>query len=259
MLPSGLKDKIAVVTGAAGGIGQAVVWSLQAEGARVVALDLDGDAVSAFTAQFAVGSVTGMALDVGNAAQVDAAIARVEAEIGPIDLCVNGAGVLSTTLVVDTDDAAWEYVFSVNARGVFNVSRAVSRRMVERRRGSLVTISSNAAGIPRHGMAAYAASKAAATMFTRCLGLELAEHGIRCNIVAPGSTRTPMQEGMWTDASGEARVIAGLPDAFKTGIPLRKIAEPQDVADAVIFLLSDRAAHITMTDIYVDGGATLRA
>ena len=108
-------------------------------------------------------------------------------------------------------------------------------------------------------MAAYAASKAAATMFTRCLGLELAPHGIRCNIVAPGSTLTPMQTGMWSDADGAARVIAGVPEAFKTGIPLGKLATPEDVAEAVVFLLSGRAGHITMTDLYVDGGATMRA
>lgn len=150
-------------------------------------------------------------------------------------------------------------MFDVNAHGVFHVGRVLARHMAPRRRGSIVTVGSNAAGVPRHAMAAYAASKAAATMFTRCLGLELAPLGIRCNIVAPGSTLTPMQTGMWNDDSGAARVIAGQPESFKAGIPLGKLATPEDVADAVLFLLSDRAGHITMTDLYVDGGATLRA
>ena len=95
-------------------------------------------------------------------------------------------------------------------------------------------------------------------MFTRCLGLELAPAGIRCNIVAPGSTLTAMQTGMWADADGARRVIAGDPGTFRTGIPLGKLATPENVADAVVFLASDRAAHITLADLYVDGGATLR-
>ncbi|MDF3607750.1 SDR family oxidoreductase [Paracoccus sp. DMF-8] len=128
--------------------------------------------------------------------------------------------------------------------------------MQPRRRGAMVAVTSNAAGVPRHGMAAYAASKAAATIYMRSLGLELAPHGIRCNIVAPGSTRTGMQTGMWRDPSGEAAVIAGFPEQFKPGIPLGKIAEPRDIAHAILFLLSDQAGRVTMADLYVDGGAT---
>jgi len=189
---------------------------------------------------------------------VDALVADVERLWGPIDIGVNVAGILATGLVAETDDAEWRRVMEINVGGVFHVSRALARVMAPRRSGNIVTVSSNAAGIPRHGMAAYAASKAAATMFTRCLGLELAPLGIRCNIVAPGSTLTPMQTGMWADAQGAEQVIAGAPETFRTGIPLGRLATPDDIADSVIFLLSDQARHITMADIYVDGGATLR-
>jgi 2,3-dihydro-2,3-dihydroxybenzoate dehydrogenase len=158
--------------------------------------------------------------------------------------------------VVDTTDDAWDRMFAVNTTGVFLVSRAVARRMLPRATGSIVTVASNAAGVPRAGMAAYGASKAAAASFTRSLGLELAPHGIRCNVVAPGSTDTPMLRELGPDA--DRRVIAGDPDSFKAGIPLGRIAAPDDVADAVRFLVSDRARHITMHDLYVDGGATLR-
>lgn len=95
-------------------------------------------------------------------------------------------------------------------------------------------------------------------MFTKCLGLELARSGVRCNIVAPGSTDTAMQRALWTDPGAEARVIDGDPSTYRTGIPLGRIAEPADIADAVAFLASDRARHITLQELYVDGGATLR-
>lgn len=156
----------------------------------------------------------------------------------------------------------WRRTFAVNADGVYFVSRAVAARMVERRRGVIITVGSNAASVPRMGMAAYAASKAAAAMFTRCLGLELARYGIRCNVVSPGSTDTPMQWALWEgDDPARARdtVIRGDLAAFRTGIPLGRLADPGDIAEAVLFLASDHARHITMQDLLVDGGATLHA
>ncbi|MGB5806964.1 SDR family oxidoreductase, partial [Castellaniella sp.] len=116
---------------------------------------------------------------------------------------------------------------------------------------------SNAATTPRPGMAAYAASKAAATQLTRCLGLELAPHRIRVNIVSPGSTDTAMQQAMWSQGSSRDTVIAGDPARWRLGIPLAKIATPDEIAQAVLFLLSDQASHITLHDLRVDGGATL--
>jgi 2,3-dihydro-2,3-dihydroxybenzoate dehydrogenase len=255
---TGISGRIAIVTGAAGGIGLAVSRLLLEEGARVVAADLAVDALAPLQDRWGE-ALWPQRLDVRDAAAVDALVEQVEAAWGAIHFGVSIAGVLATGLVAETDDAEWRHVFSVNADGVFHLSRALARVMTPRRAGAIVTVSSNAAGVPRHAMAAYAASKAAATMFTRCLGLELAPHGIRCNVVAPGSTMTPMQTGMWADADGAARVIAGSPETFKAGIPLGKLATPDDVAASVIFLLSDQAGHVTMADLYVDGGATQRA
>ena len=256
---TGFQDRIAFVTGASGGIGAAIVRLLLEAGAQVCATDLDPARLEALDVSLAAGTrLRTHVLDVRDAEAVEALVAGVEQDWGPIDLGVNVAGVLSGDRVVDTDDATWRQVFAVNTDGVFHVSRALARRWTPRGRGALVTVASNAAGVPRQAMAAYAASKAAAVMFTRCLGLELAPLGIRCNIVAPGSTLTAMQTGMWADADGAARVIAGFPEQYKAGIPLRKLASPEDVAHAVLFLLSEQAGHIAMADLYVDGGATLR-
>ncbi len=249
---TGFQDTVALVTGAAGGIGAALVRQLLQSGCVVMATDLQCPALPPHPRLHV------RALDVSDAAAVDACVVDVETQVGPIGFGVNVAGVLQVGEVTDITDAAWRRVFAVNADGVFHLGRALARVMTPRRRGAIVTVSSNAAGVPRHGMAAYAASKAAATMFTRCLGLELAPQGIRCNIVAPGSTLTPMQTGMWADADGAQRVIQGSLETWKPGIPLGKLAAPDDVAQAVMFLLSDQAGHIALSDIYVDGGATLR-
>ncbi|MCW4456496.1 2,3-dihydro-2,3-dihydroxybenzoate dehydrogenase [Flavobacterium sp. MXW15] len=253
---TGFDGTVALVTGAGGGIGAALVRLLRASGSVVVATDLAAPQLEPVDGAPAAHAE---ALDVSDPAAVDALVARIERGIGPIGFGVNVAGVLQTGTVDTLDDAEWRRVFAVNADGVFHVSRALARAMTPRRRGAIVTVGSNAAGVPRHGMAAYAASKAAAAMFMRCLGLELAPLGIRCNIVAPGSTLTPMQTGMWADADGARRVIDGTPETYKTGIPLGKLAAPEDVANAVMFLLSEQAGHIALADLYVDGGATLRA
>lgn len=259
-----LAGRLALVTGAGRGIGAAVVTALVEHGARVVATDLVPDGVEALAREHG-DQVTARSLDVTDAAAVETLVAATERTLGPLEIAVNVAGVLRCADVVDLTDEDWAATFAVNADGVFHVSRSVARRMARRGRGSVVTVASNAAGVPRAGMAAYAASKAAAVMFTRCLGLEVAAQGVRCNIVSPGSTLTDMQRALWAssgaddEAAAARRVIEGDLATHRTGIPLGRIADPADVADAVAFLVSDRARHITMHDLYVDGGATLRA
>ena len=252
----GLAGKTALVTGAGQGIGRAVARALAADGVRVAATDRTGEGVEQLAGEHP--GILPLVADVTDADRVEAAVDVAERSLGPLDLLVNVAGVLHMGDVVDLTDDAWARTFAVNTTGVFHTSRAVARRMTPRRSGAIVTVSSNAAGVPRTGMSAYAASKAAATMFTKCLGLELAPYGIRCNVVAPGSTDTPMQRQLWTDGV-PSPVLDGDPATFRVGIPLGRIATPEDIADAVLFLASDQARHITMHDLYVDGGATLRA
>jgi 2,3-dihydro-2,3-dihydroxybenzoate dehydrogenase len=242
--------KVAVVSGAAQGIGAAVVQALAERGAIIAALDLKAASIP---------GVLGLAVDVSDSAAVDSAIERVENTLGPIGILVNVAGILHLGPVLDMSDDQWDNTFAVNAGGVFRLSRAVARRMLPRRSGVIVTVASNASSVPRQQMAAYAASKAASTQFTKCLGLELAEHGIRCNVVSPGSTDTAMQRQLWTSPDSERQVIAGSLSSHRLGIPLGRIASAADIADAVCFLASDSARHITMHDLRVDGGATLGA
>lgn len=251
--------QVALVTGAGGGIGAAVATALARDGATVAAADTDIGAVRNTVDGLTAAGHDAVAyqLDVTDAAAVEATVARIEAELSRIDVLANVAGVLRTGSAIDMTDEEWSQVFAVNLHGVRHVSRAVTRRMREARSGVVVTVGSNAAAVPRMSMAAYCASKAASTSFTKCLGLELAEYGVRCNVVAPGSTDTPMLSSMWTDEYGPAEVVQGDSGRYRVGIPLRKLATPEDVADAVAYLASDRAGHITMQELYVDGGAAL--
>lgn len=242
-----MTSRIALVTGAAGGIGSAVAAALRTAGDQVIGVDAGPDGLADLRH-----------LDVTDAEAVEACVASVEADRGPIDVLVNCAGTLSNRPAVETELSEWSRVFAVNATGVFLMSTAVTRRMIPRRRGTVVTVASNSGRLPRHGMAAYGASKAAAALFTQSLGLELAEYGIRCNVVSPGTTRTGMVERMLTDAGlTEETILAGDASRFKVGIPLGRLAEPDDVAQVVAFLASDAARHVTMQDVVVDGGAAM--
>ncbi|MGW3352878.1 2,3-dihydro-2,3-dihydroxybenzoate dehydrogenase [Nonomuraea rubra] len=253
-----LARQAALVTGAAGAIGAAVVSALAQAGAAVTAFDLDWPRVRRVAADMTAAghTVTARRLDVTNPWAVEAALSLAEAEHGPPSVVVNVAGILHRGSTVGFSEEQWRSLFAVNTDGVFHLSRAAARRMIPRHGGSIITVTSNAAVVPRAQLAGYAASKAAATMFTRCLGLELAAFGIRCNVVAPGSTDTPMlhQAGHSTSSA-----IEGVPEEYRIGIPLGRIAGASDIADAVLFLASDQARHITMHVMPVDGGASLTA
>ncbi len=232
---AGIDGRTALVTGAAGGIGSAVTKALQEAGALVRQWDR-------------VASPGIDAVDVSDRRAVAEAWIRIEETGGPLDVVIHAAGVMS-------DD--WDRCLAVNATGARNVLDAAAEHMSVRGRGSIVVISSNAAAIPRAAMPAYAASKAAATSYARSIGLSLAPKGIRVNIISPGSTDTEMLRGMWSAPSDRDAVLAGVPGEFRLGIPLGRIAEPDDIAETALFLASDAARHVTLHDLRVDGGATL--
>lgn len=250
------ENQAIVVTGAAQGIGEAITRLLLAEGAWVYALDCNAQALTILADEQRSPRLSATVVDITRPDDVEAAIASIDAE-HPLDGLVNNAGVLIPKDIASTTTADWLKTFEVNVHGTFFVSRAVAVRMAERGRGAIVTIASNAGSTPRVNMGAYCSSKAAAAMLTRCMGLEFASRGLRCNVVSPGSTRTPMLASLTGEGpETDQRLIEGDPRLYRLGIPLQKLAEPGDIAAAVAFLLSRDAHHITLQNLVVDGGAT---
>lgn len=247
----------ALVTGAAGGIGAAVVRHLASLGTRVVGIDRDEEGLARLASGCDPARVSVATVDITSPDAVEHLVTTVESTVGPLTQLVNGAGVLRSSRIVDQPLRDVTEIMAVNVLGTMIVSRCVVGRMVDRGAGAVVTVTSNAARVPRAGLAAYSASKAAAEMFTRCLALETAGSGVRCNVVAPGSTDTAMLRALWDEGGSAESTVVGDLAAFRTGIPLQRVASPEDVSRAVAFLLSDDARHITMHSLVVDGGASL--
>ncbi|EDW8795220.1 2,3-dihydro-2,3-dihydroxybenzoate dehydrogenase EntA [Salmonella enterica] len=244
-------DKTVWVTGAGKGIGYATALAFVDAGARVIGFDRE------FTQEnypFAT-----EVMDVADAAQVAQVCQRVLQKTPRLDVLVNAAGILrmGATDVLSVDD--WQQTFAVNVGGAFNLFSQTMAQFRRQQGGAIVTVASDAAHTPRIGMSAYGASKAALKSLALTVGLELADCGVRCNVVSPGSTDTDMQRTLWVSEDAEQQRIRGFGEQFKLGIPLGKIARPQEIANTILFLASDLASHITLQDIVVDGGSTLGA
>ncbi|PXX69336.1 2,3-dihydro-2,3-dihydroxybenzoate dehydrogenase [Nocardia tenerifensis] len=254
-----------IITGAAGGIGRAAAELFAARSAVPLVLWDHDPAVHATAAELDSTRTHAEQVDVTDADAVDAAFAAAVDRIGPIESVVHAAGILETGSIAELTGAQWDRCLAVNATGTMNVTRRAAALLAAHGGGSIVVVTSNAASTPRVGMAAYGASKAAATAFAMALGLEVAAAGVRVNLVSPGSTDTPMLRGMWTEDAAELssaardHVLAGDPANFRLGIPLRRVAQPEDIAESIYFLTSPGARHITMHDLRVDGGATFDA
>ncbi|EGS2597627.1 2,3-dihydro-2,3-dihydroxybenzoate dehydrogenase EntA [Salmonella enterica] len=244
-------DKTVWVTGAGKGIGYATALAFVDAGARVIGFDRE------FTQEsypFAT-----EVMDVADAAQVAQVCQRVLQKTPRLDVLVNAAGILriGATDALSVDD--WQQTFAVNVGGAFNLFSQTMAQFRRQQGGAIVTVASDAAHTPRIGMSAYGASKAALKSLALTVGLELAGSGVRCNVVSPGSTDTDMQRTLWVSEDAEQQRIRGFGEQFKLGIPLGKIARPQEIANTILFLASDLASHITLQDIVVDGGSTLGA
>lgn len=244
-----LEGRIAVVTGAASGIGRATLEALAEAGAHVVASDRDaaGAAEAAEAVRKAGGHATSGALDVTDAAGVDAFAARVVADVGRPDVLVNAAGWDRLEPFVENTPDFWEEIVQINYLGTVRVARAFLDPMIAAGHGSIVNVASDAGRVGSMGETVYAGAKGGVIAFSKSLAREMARHGIRVNCVCPGPTDTPL--------------FRSLPEkmqrALERAIPFRRLAEPREVADAIVFFASDRSRFVTGQVLSVSGGLTM--
>jgi NAD(P)-dependent dehydrogenase (short-subunit alcohol dehydrogenase family) len=253
--PGRVAGKAALVTGAASGIGRATAILLARHGARVAVADLDdpGSSATVEAITSAGGTTFAQHLDVTSEADWQAATDAVVAGWGRLDVLVNCAGISVAAPVADTTLDEWRRVLAVNLDGVFLGTRAALRAMRATRRGSIVNVASVSGLKASPGASAYCASKAAVLHFTRTAALECANQGdnVRVNCVAPGAVKTPMWSKMpfWADVAAGPAWNAP-PDAA----PLKRFAEPEEVARAILFLASDESSYVTGAALVIDGG-----
>lgn len=246
-----MNNRVALVTGAAQGIGKGIAAELAAQGFRVAVVDLDADAAAR-----AAKEIDGLAVtaDVTDTASVEAAVRAAEAGLGPVDVLVNNAGWDDFMPFTATSEEFWDRVLDVNFKGALRVTKAVLPGMTSRGFGRIINIGSDAGRVGSSMEAVYSGAKGGLIAFTKTLAREVAGAGITANTVCPGPTDTPALR-RFVDGSGQAaeKVIAGMTKA----VPMRRLGTPQDVAPAVAFLASDGAGFITGQTLSVSGGLTM--
>jgi 2-hydroxycyclohexanecarboxyl-CoA dehydrogenase len=243
-----LTGKVAIVTGAAQGIGRAIASRLADEGAKVALADIQFD--SAERAASEIRSAGASAIDVTRLDDAIAAADRVELELGPIDILVNNAGWDVLMPFVETTPDLWDKIIAINYRGMLNCCKAVAPRMQSRGSGKIISISSDAARVGSTGEAVYAGCKAAIIGFSKTLARELAANHINVNVVCPGPTDTALLK---TAMAGREKVL----ESMARGIPFRRLGQPEDLAGAVAFFASADSDFVTGQVLSVSGGLTM--
>lgn len=243
-----LSGKVALVTGAASGIGAAIAEAFAAHGARVALLDMNLQAAQARAAT--LDGAAAIACNVTDAASVSDALAQVRAQLGEPDILVNSAGIVDLAPAEELSQAAWDRTMAVNLTGTFLMAQAVGRAMIAAGKGGrIVNLASQAGSVAIDGHVAYCASKFGVIGVTKTLALEWGRHGITVNSVSPTVVLTDLGRKAWDGPKGEA---------MKALIPTGRFAEPHEIAAAAVFLASDEAAMINGADLLVDGGYTVK-
>jgi 3-oxoacyl-[acyl-carrier protein] reductase len=242
-----LDGQIALVTGGSRGIGLAIAEELGCAGAKVGIVARDGEAAQAAAASLEGTGHKGYACDVSDAAGVKVMVGKLEEELGAVDILVNNAGITRDNIFIRMKEEEWDEVLSVNLKGAFNVTHALARGMMKRRRGVVLNVTSVVGIVGNAGQANYAASKAGLIGFTKSIAKELAPRGIRCNAIAPGFITTDM-----TAELPEAAV-----EELHSRIPLGRFGDPGDVGGLARFLAGPGARYITGQVVAVDGGMAI--
>ncbi|MDA1134256.1 MAG: 3-oxoacyl-ACP reductase FabG [Proteobacteria bacterium] len=241
-----LKNKISLVTGASRGIGAAIAIELAKYGASVIGTATSEKGTEIIKKSFEINKVKGqaMVLDVNSNASIETLMDKINEELGAVDILINNAGITRDTLLMRMKEEDWDAVISTNLKSVYKLSQAVLRGMMKNRSGRIINISSVVGHMGNAGQTNYAAAKAGINGFTKSLAQEVGSRGITVNAIAPGFIDTDMTRAL-DDAQREALL---------KHIPLAKLGQPQDIAQAVCFLASDAANYITGETIHVNGG-----
>jgi len=239
-----LKDKVALVTGAGRGIGQAIALAFAREGARVAV----ADPTTARATARRIGRARALALqmDVADSESVHGGFGAIDRAWGRIDVAVTNAAVEPIAPFLELTEATWDRIVDVNLKGTFLVAQAAARRMARRRRGVIITLSSVNAEVARPESAAYAATKGGVRQLTKAMAIALAPHGIRVNAIGPGTVVTGLTRHLLKDRRWR--------DAVYARTPMQRVAEPREIAEVAVFLASDASSYMTGSTVYVDGG-----
>ena len=247
-----LKDKVAIVTGGAQGIGEAIARRLASEGAEVAILDIQHEKAQAVADDIGAKGRNALAvkMDIADSQQVKQAVKEVEDKLGKVDILVNNAGWDKVAPFIELTEELWDRIIAINLRGPITVTRAVLDGMMSRNYGKIVNIASDAGRVGSSGESVYSACKGGIIAFTKTLARELLRYNILVNCVCPGPTDTPMMAEL-------GRENPKLMEALERAIPMRRLGKPEELAPAVAFLASDEASYITGQTLSVSGGLTM--